>query len=164
MPALSTESVLTDRQISLLAYWASMSEPGQLPYRKSLNPVRLRGALANTSLVEKAGDTFRFRLTGSRLEGVFGRRLKGQVIEAIDANIAEAGSASMDVALESGRPVSGHRRVGARWHCWLRVPLLDNEGNATLVLCVDEFPGELPAGRFEPDLHTRDGVAKNRAA
>lgn len=140
-----TESQLTDRQKSLLAYWESLCKGGQLPARRRLNPVQLGGALANTSLVEQVASSFRFRLTGSRLEGLFGRKAQGRLIDEIDASIAEAGSASMELALETGRPIMGHRKVGARFHCWLRVPMLDDDGQARLVLCLDEFPSHLPA-------------------
>lgn len=150
--SLNTLSILTARQRSLLNYWGSKCVSGQLPRRRDINPVRLGGALANTSLVEQAGDTFRFRFTGSRLEGVFGRRTRGQVIETLDAVIAEAGSSSMELALETGRPVSGSRKVGARWHCWLRVPLRNDAGKNSLVMCLDEFPSELPEGHNEGTL------------
>lgn len=138
------ESRLTDRQQSLLAYWSSLSQDGEIPSRRQLNPAQLGGALANTSLVQKAGETFRFRLTGSRLEGLFGRKTQGLLIDEIDASIAEAGSASMELALETGRQVSGCRKVGARFHCWLRVPLLNDDGVPSLVLCLDEFPTRKP--------------------
>lgn len=135
------KSVLTEQQRSLLEYWHSICIDGQLPSRRQLNPVQLGGALASTSLVEKTQAGFRFRLMGSRIAALFGRE---HLLEEIDAHIEEAGSSSMDIALETGRSVSGSRNVGARWHCWLRVPLLDDEGNRTLVLCLDEFPGQLP--------------------
>jgi len=140
-----TESQLTDRQQSLLSYWESLCQEGGLPKRRRLNPVQLGGALADTSLVEQVDASFRFRLTGSRLEGVFGRKAQGRLIDEIDVSIAEAGSASMELALETRRPVTGHRQVGTRFHCWLRMPLLDDEGQPRLVLCLDEFPSHLPA-------------------
>lgn len=138
------ESVLTERQKDLVSYWTSLCEGSSLPSRRALNPVQLRGALAHTSLAEKNGETFKFRLTGSRIAALFGRNAERQLIEEIDLNNAEAGTSSMDLALETGRPVFGSRRVGARWHCWARVPLLNDEGVAALVLCLDEFPAELP--------------------
>ena len=141
----TTESQLTDRQKGLLMYWESLCQGGQLPVRRKLNPVQLGGALANTSLVEQVAGSFRFRLTGSRLEGLFGRKTQGRLIDELDASIAEAGSASMELALETGRPIMGHHKVGARFHCWLRVPMLDDEGQPRLVLCLDEFPCNLPA-------------------
>jgi len=138
-------SELTECQKGLLSYWNSLCSNGQLPSRRALNPVQLGVALAQTSLVEKVDNAFRFRLTGSRIQGVFGKNPQERLIDEIDASIAEAGSSSMEIALETGRPVSGSRKVGARWHCWLRVPLLDDSGNRTLVLCLDEFPARDPS-------------------
>jgi len=141
----TSESVLTERQKGVLSYWASICRNGHLPSRKALNPAQLGVALAHTSLVEKGAESFRFRLKGSRIQAVFGQHTQGRLIDEIDASIAEAGSSSMELALETGRPVSGSRKVGARWHCWLRVPLLDDSGNRTLVLCLDEFPARDPS-------------------
>lgn len=162
MAALDTHSVLTKRQRALLNYWVTLCKDGGLPSRRKVNPVQLGGALANTSLVEKAGDRFRFRLTGSRLEGVFGRKVKGRVIDTMDRAIAEAGSASMDLALETSRPVSGCQMIGARYHCWLRVPLLDDDGHPTLVLCLDEFPSKAPDTAMR-DVKISDSVTGSRS-
>lgn len=145
MNFVESVSVLTERQKNILEYWVSVRGSGDIPRRRQINPAQLGGALANTSLVEKKNHSFAFRLTGSRLEGLFRRKPQGRVIEEIDARIAEAGSESMALALETGRPVSGSRKVGARWHCWLRVPLLNDAGEPTLVLCLDEFPSRLPS-------------------
>lgn len=152
-------SVLTEGQENLLAYWVSICRGGRIPSRRELNPALLGAALANTSLVERANNSFRFRLTGSRIEAVFGRGGEGRVIDEIDASIAEAGTESMELALETGRPVSGSRKLGARWHCWLRVPLLDDAGNRRLVLCLDEFPSREP-GAFQEQA--RDGAMIER--
>lgn len=148
----TSNSELTECQQGLLSYWNSLCDNGQLPSRKALNPAQLGVALAQTSLVEKADNMFRFRLTGSRIQGVFGKNPQDRLIDEIDASIAEAGSSSMDIALETGRPVSGSRKVGARWHFWLRVPLLDDAGNCTLILCLDEFPAHKPALLQETDF------------
>ena len=150
------ESVLTECQKRLLEYWVSISREGRVPTRRDLNPVQLGVALAHTSLAQREDDYFRFRLAGSRIEALFGRNVDGNVIEKIDANIPEAGTASMELALDTGRPVSGSRKIGARWHCWLRVPLLDDDGFQTLVLCLDEFPSQQP--RLQQDQKTIDDV------
>lgn len=152
MKLVDRESALTERQTDLLSYWTSLCDGQSIPARRELNPARLRGALAHTSLAEKSGDKFSFRLTGSRIAALFGRNAERQLIDEIDANIAEAGSSSMDLALETGRPVIGSRRVGARWHCWVRVPLVNDQGKAALVLCLDEFPAELQQAELDAYL------------
>ena len=141
---LNCNSSLTERQRALLSYWSQITATGQLPERRDINPGQLGIALASTSLVQKEGETFRFRLTGSRLENLLERSVKGKLLQELDATSEEAGSTSMMLALETGRPVAGNRKIGGRWHCWLRVPLLDEDGNPTLVLCLDEFPRNLP--------------------
>ena len=152
MKLVDRESVITERQKDLLSYWTSLCNGQSIPARRALNPARLRAALAHTSLAEKSEDKFKFRLTGSRIAALFGRNAERQLIDEIDDSIAEAGSSSMDLALETGRPVIGNRRVGARWHCWVRVPLLNDQGMATLVLCLDEFPAQLPEAMFDTFL------------
>ena len=153
---------MTECQNGLLSYWKSICSDGVLPSRRTLNPAQLGMALAHTSLVEKVNETFRFRLTGSRIQAVFGQEAQDRLIDGIDANTAEAGSASMELALETGRPVSGSRKVGARWHFWLRVPLLDDSGERTLVLCLDEFPARKPSPLKETGFH--DDMARQFVA
>lgn len=149
MKLTSRESVSTKCQKSVLSYWSSICRDGRLPTRKDLNPAQLGLALAHTSLVEKISDRFRFRLTGSRVNALFSGNADGDLLAKIDASIEEAGSSSMELALETGRPVSGSRRIGARWHYWLRVPLLGDDGHRSLVLCVDEFPSRPPLETIE---------------
>ncbi len=151
----SRESVLTNYQNNLLSYWASICRDGRLPTRRDINPVQLGGALANTSLVEKMDDRFRFRLTGSRINTLFGGDRPDELLEKIDASIEEAGTSSVELALETGRPVSGSRQVGTLWHFWLRVPLLDDDGQRTLVLCLDEFPTRPPVADIFEDSAER---------
>ena len=140
-------SVLTGPLKSILDYWTSLIAEGQVPTRRQINPARLGEALAHTSLVQRQRSGFKYRLTGSRVHGLFGCNQDKPLLDVIDETIAEAGSASLELALETGRPVSGSQRVGARWHCWLRLPLVDETGEPTLVLCVDEFPAFLGSER-----------------
>lgn len=140
MKIQNTQSVLTDQQRLVLDYWVSLHNDDALPTRRQINPVRLGKSLASTSLVQKSDGAFKYRLTGSRVHGLFGSQQDKSLLEVIDETIAEAGSASLELALESGKPVSGSRKVGARWHCWLRLPFLDEDGAPNLVLCIDEFP------------------------
>ena len=77
------------------------------------------------------------------MKGLFGSNQDKSPLVVIDETISEAGSQSLELALETARPVSGNRRVGARFHCWLRLPLIDETGEPTLVLCIDEFPASL---------------------
>ncbi len=152
MKLRDSRPALTRQQELILDYWISLCAEGQLPTRRQINPARLGTALASTSLVQKEETGFRYRLTGSRLKGLFGNDGEKSLLAVIDDNISEAGSESLELTLEMGRPVTGSRRVGARWHCWLRLPFLDEDGQRSLVLCVDEFPASFDAGPSE----TRD--------
>jgi len=149
------KSSLTERQERLVAYWKSKRADGRWPSRKDINPGEVLNALASISLVERSSDGFRFRLKGSKLRSVFGGDLTGQFINKIDNQVAEAGSASMSVALETGHPVSGSRKVRGQWHIWLRLPLLDEAGNPTLVLCADEVVNADPDAQITPAFAQR---------
>ncbi|MEM9668275.1 MAG: PAS domain-containing protein [Pseudomonadota bacterium] len=131
-------SHLTERQKELVEYWKSKSTDGKWPCRSDINPGDVLSALASISLIERDEDGFRFRLTGSSLRSVFGGNVQGQLIREIDVAVEEAGSASLEVTLENGHPVCGSRKMGDRWHIWLRLPLLDETGDPRLVLCSDE--------------------------
>ncbi|MEL7127958.1 MAG: PAS domain-containing protein [Pseudomonadota bacterium] len=139
------KSVLSERQARLVQYWKSKRVDGAWPSRCDINPGEVRCSLANISLVELSDQTFRFRLTGSRIQRIFGKAVVGQLLHDIDASVEEAGSASMALALETGRPISGSRRVGEKEHSWLRLPLLNEAGDPQLVLCYDEI-SDLSAG------------------
>jgi len=134
-----SESRLTELQQRLVAYWKSKMVDGVLPSRRDINPGEVLGALAHVSLVEKNADGFRFRLTGSHLRTIFGTDVQGQLMSEIDLTVEEAGSASMGITLETERPVSGCRKVGKKFHRWLRLPLRSDDGEPHLVLCVDEL-------------------------
>ncbi|MEO0883108.1 MAG: PAS domain-containing protein [Pseudomonadota bacterium] len=148
------KSRLTERQESLVSYWKSKCSDGLWPSRQDINPGHVLNALASISLVEKRGDQFRFRLTGSSLRRVFGGDLTGQVIREIDRLGEDAGSASMSIALETGRPVYGSRKIGSEWHIWLRLPLLNEHGAPDLVLCADEVV------QADPDAKERPAFAR----
>lgn len=153
------ESVLPERQQRLVAYWKSKQIAGTWPGRRDINPGDVLGALSTVSLVEWSSEGFRFRLTGSRLRDLFGGNVQGKLISHIDKSVEEAGSASMDLALETGRPVSGSRQVMGRWHFWLRLPLLDEQGRPRLVLCADELCDDACGGLTE----RRSGMAPGKS-
>ncbi|MEL7480237.1 MAG: PAS domain-containing protein [Pseudomonadota bacterium] len=139
MKISDVESRLTERQKSLLSHWKASAGGGHCPRRKDIDPGKVLNALSTVSIVETTHDGFRFRLTGSRLRHLFGGDVQGQLISAIDAEVEEAGSASMELAIETGRPIHGNRRRDGRWHFWLRLPLRDDNGQVSLVLCADEL-------------------------
>ncbi len=130
---------LNPMQARILDHWHEISSPHDIPHRRDIDPGKFGCALGHISLVELCDSGFRLRLTGSLISNVFNHRGKGKLLSEIDASVAEAGSASMSLALETGHAVFGDRQLGARWHCWLRLPLRDETGRARLVLCFDEI-------------------------
>ncbi|MEM7661946.1 MAG: PAS domain-containing protein [Pseudomonadota bacterium] len=149
------KSRLTERQENLVSYWKSKCIQEQWPRRQDINPGDVLNALSSISLVQRSDDGFRFRLTGSSLTALFGGDLAGQFIRDIDTEVEEAGSASMEIALETGRPVYGSRKFGTQWHIWLRLPLLTEVGEPLLVLCVDEIVQADPDMPEKPSSYAR---------
>jgi len=138
-------------QAKILDHWHEIAADEGVPSRSKLDPGKFSAALGNISLVELDTHGFRFRLTGSLLHGIFRDAKKGLLLSEIDASVEEAGSASMSLALDTGRAVFGDRALGARWHSWLRLPLRDEIGVARLVLCFDEIATQ-PSGKTLPHI------------
>ena len=144
-------SELNPMQAKILDHWHEISGGQDIPYRRDIDPGKFGCALGHISLVELAAGGFRFRLTGSLLSNVFHDLDKGQLLSEIDQSVEEAGSASMSLALETGRAVFGDRQLDGKWHCWLRLPLRDEIGVARLVLCFDEI-AQSPCGENLPHI------------
>lgn len=140
---------LNPMQARILDHWHEIADGHRIPRRCDIDPGKFGCALGHISLVELGVDGFRFRLSGSLLSQVCGDVDKGQLLSEIDASVEEAGSASMSLALETGRAVFGDRQLGARWHSWLRLPLCDETGALRLVLCFDEIAAS-PSGENLP--------------
>jgi hypothetical protein len=64
---------------TLYDYWNSLRGSRSAPDRRDIDPTRIRGALANTFILELNGqDEFDFRLAGSHLCAAYARELKGR--------------------------------------------------------------------------------------
>ena len=142
---------LNPMQVKILDHWHEIAGEDGIPHRSDIDPGKFGCALGHISLVEQAESGFRFRLAGSLLSNVFRDLDKGQLLSEIDTSVEEAGSASMELALETGRAVFGDRQIGTRWHSWLRLPLRDETGAARLVLCFDEIAAS-PSGENLPHI------------
>jgi len=138
-------------QARILDHWHEIADGTGIPHRRDIDPGKFGCALGHISLVELDANGFRFRLAGSLLSNVFRDVDKGQLLSEIDSSVEEAGSASMSLALETGRAVFGDRQIGPRWHSWLRLPLCDETGAARLVLCFDEIAAS-PSGENLPHI------------
>lgn len=64
---------------TLYDYWNSLRGSRSAPDRRDIDPTRIRGALANTFILElNADNEFDFRLAGSHLCAAYCRELKGR--------------------------------------------------------------------------------------
>jgi hypothetical protein len=64
---------------TLYEYWNSLRGSRSAPDRRDIDPTRIRGALANTFILElNDEDEFDFRLAGSHLCAAYSRELKGR--------------------------------------------------------------------------------------
>lgn len=131
---------ITEAQRLLISHWAECrGRDGQVP-RDAINPGIVRSTLACLSIVEidEAGEG-RFRIAGSRLRDLFGMDVRGRRVSEIAGAHGAAYALGLTAALERGQPVGGVSEQGGRLHAWLRLPLLDEAGELTQVLCHDEF-------------------------
>lgn len=147
------EGAFNPMQARILDHWHEISDGAGIPDRSDIDPGKFGGALGNISLVELGDHGFRFRLTGSLLSEIFKDAGKGRLLSDMDVVVEEAGTASMSLALETGRAVFGDRQIGGRWHSWLRLPLLDEIGVARLVLCFDEIASQPSREQMPHILH-----------
>jgi hypothetical protein len=64
---------------TLYEYWNSLRGSRSAPDRRDIDPTRIRGALANTFILElNDGNAFDFRLAGSHICAAYARELKGR--------------------------------------------------------------------------------------
>jgi len=69
---------------TLYDYWNSIRGSRSAPERKDIDPTQIRGALANTFILElDESDKFSFRLAGSHLCTSYCRELKGRSFSAL---------------------------------------------------------------------------------
>ncbi|MEJ1934798.1 PAS domain-containing protein, partial [Nostoc sp. NIES-2111] len=63
---------------TLFSYWDTLRGERTAPERSELDPGAIRNILADTFILEvDAGQTFPFRLAGTRVCALYGRDLKG---------------------------------------------------------------------------------------
>src|SRR6218665_575874 len=64
---------------TLYDYWNTLRGSRSAPDRRDIDPTRIRGALANTFILElNESSEFDFRLAGSHICGAYARELKGR--------------------------------------------------------------------------------------
>ena len=147
-------SGITEAQRLLIAHWYECrASDGTVP-REAIDPGTVRSTLACLSIVEiDAAGEGRFRIAGSRLRDIFGMDVRGRRLAEIAGTHGECYALGLSSALERGAPVGGVIESGARLHAWLRLPVADEHGDLTMVLCHDEL---LPGRRaLDPETGTQ---------
>lgn len=140
---------ISDTQEKLLDYWHSHIGPCGCAPRSAINPGKVRGLLSNISIVElsQSGHST-FRLAGSKLREIVGVEARGRSVSSIQGGELEPWCDAILSVLDSRAPVSGQTiREDGLVHMWLRLPLLDRDGNLTQVMCHDQLisPDKLSA-------------------
>jgi hypothetical protein len=133
-------SGVTEAQRLLIAHWMECRDGSGRVARESIDPGTMRSTLACMSIVEidEAG-AGRFRIAGSRLRDIFGMEVRGRRVSEIAGTHGECYALGLSAAIERGVPVGGLMETGSRIHAWLRLPLADDYGQLTQVLCHDEL-------------------------
>ena len=133
-------SGVTEAQRLLIAHWVDCRDPSGQVARDAIDPGTVRSTLACLSIVEMdEGGAGRFRIAGSRLRDIFGMDVRGRQVSEIAGAHGECYALGLAAAIERGVPVGGVMESGGRLHAWLRLPLADDAGRLTQVLCHDEL-------------------------
>ncbi|MFN7179714.1 PAS domain-containing protein [Hyphomonas sp.] len=131
---------ITEAQRLLITHWHQVRDADGRVAREAIDPGTILSTLACLSIVEMdAAGEGRFRIAGSRLRDLFGMCVRGRRVAEIAGTHGECYALGLTAALERGEPVGGIMEQGGRLHAWLRLPLTDEYGHLTQVLCHDEF-------------------------
>ena len=134
----------------LFAYWASRREGARLPCRASIHPSHFKRHLPTVSLIDVSHDprSYRLRLAGTGLFGVYGREITGRTLDEIYSTAAaEYWRRELDSVVEERRPAVGVHNLGWRGAphlsiLWLRLPLASNGRDVDMILGYDGLIGQ----------------------
>jgi len=141
MASEQTYLEISPKQEKLLDYWYSHIGPCGCAPRAAINPGRVRELLSNISIVElsQSGHST-FRLAGSKLRDIVGMEARGRSVSSIQGGELEPWCDAILSVLDTRAPIAGKiEREDGSIHMWLRLPLLDRDGQLTQVMCHDEL-------------------------
>jgi len=145
----------------LFAYWSSLRQPGRLPGRDQIDPHAFKRHLPTVSLTDVRADrSFRLRLAGTGLYGVYGGEITGRDLDDVYAPEAAAyWRRELGRVVEDARPnVGWHslswRGAGHLSLLWIRLPLASDGRRVDMILGYDAIVG---AGRRSPG-HALTGI------
>lgn len=131
---------VTEAQCLLIAHWHACRASDGLVARDAIDPGIVRSTLACLSVVEvDAAGEGRFRIAGSRLRDIFGMDVRGRRVAEIAGAHGDCYALGLSSAVERGLPVGGLIETGNRLHAWLRLPVADDFGDLTMIICHDEL-------------------------
>jgi len=146
----------------MYSYWAGLRRGARLPARADIEPAALKRLLPTISLIDVRREplTFRVRLAGTGLYGVYGREITGRGLADVYSSGAEAyWREELTAVVEERRPGVGvhslaWRGAGHLSILWLRLPLASNGRDVDMILGYDTVVG----------VQSESGVSGIRAA
>lgn len=146
----------------IYGYWAGLRRGVRLPARADIQPAELKRLLPTVSLIDVRRDplSFRVRLAGTGLYGVYGREITGRSLtEVYSSAAADYWRQELTAVVEERRPGVGvhslaWRGAGHLSILWLRLPLASNGRDVDMILGYDTVVG----------MQSETGVSGIRAA
>ncbi len=142
--------LVTAEQRQLFDYWEARCIGGALPKRADIDPIDFPRLLPSISLleVENAGQRHaehrvKVRLAGTRLRDMYGRETTGLYLdEFLPPQNDSYWTAAFTRVISQGKPAQGVLSLedlgqAGTFQFWLRLPLVDAEGNIAMVLGLD---------------------------
>lgn len=137
----------------MFAYWAALRTDGRLPGRADVDPDPIKRHLPTVSLIDVRPDplSFRVRLAGTALYGLYGRETTGLTVDEVyGPDESPYWRAELEKVVEAGRPGVGIRSLAARDKgalsvLWLRLPLATDGKRVDMILGYDAVIGNLPS-------------------
>ena len=133
----------------LFAYWAGLRRGPRLPGRADIQPEPIKRLLPSISLIDVHRDpmTFRQRLAGTGLYGVYGREITGRNLEDIySTTAADYWRTELAKIVDDRKPAVGMHSLSWRGAAhlsilWLRLPLARNGTDVDMILGYDAVMG-----------------------
>ena len=134
----------------LFAYWAARRESGRLPCRANIHPAHFKQHLPTVSLIDVMGmpRSYRLRLAGTGLYGVYGREITGKTLDEIySASAVDYWTTELGKVVDERRPAVGVHNLAWRGSphlsiLWLRLPLATNGSDVDMILGYDAVVGQ----------------------
>lgn len=169
-----------ETSLKLHAHWDALRAGRAAPGRDEVDPAAIRGVLASVFILDVGArrSDAAFRLSGTRIDALFGRPLRGTAFHRIwSARSAALAAATLDAALDGGCPAVAAARGGAPGRGALDFELLllplDGGRHALGSLATSSTPGWMGLAAaapldilqaHDPRTPDRGGFGRRRAA